>query len=216
MNTDIRRNAAVLLVVIAVITGMLWYAAQRARRGRGEYSGPRLQGGADVRGMQVPDAQLKSLDGRSFKLSDYRGKAVIVNFWATWCQPCKIEIPWLIDLQKQYRPEGLEVIGISLDESDEDDVADFAEDIGINYTVAMGTDAIGDAFGGVQGLPMTFYVDRNGKIIERVLGIAGHSEMETTVKKALATSVQPTVAPDQRNIAADGNSAKKSDAKTRP
>ncbi len=115
-----------------------------------------------------------------------KGKAVLLNFWATWCQPCKIEMPWFVELQKQYGPGGLQVLGIAMDDASPQDIAQFAKDLGVNYPVLIGKEAVGNAYGGVQFLPETFYIGRDGKIVDRVFGLKGRGEIEDDVKKALA------------------------------
>lgn len=133
----------------------------------------------------APDFTLKSMDGPNLRLQEQRGRVVMVNFWATWCGPCKIEIPWLEDLQKQYAPQGLQIVGVSMDDDPPAKVAKFAQDQGINYTVVMGNDKVADLYGGVDGLPETFYIGRDGKIVNRVMGLVGHKEIEENIQSAL-------------------------------
>lgn len=173
------RNTVVMVVVILVVTGMLVAGKYLVRQ-----SGPTVAAG-DVKGRPAPDFQLKELDGRILRLSDLRGKAVLLNFWATWCAPCKVEIPWFIDLQKQYGPQGLQIVGVSMDDSGNDAVAKFASEMGINYPVAVGDDKLADAYGGVQALPTTFYIGRDGKFVSRVYGLVSHSEVESNIRAAL-------------------------------
>jgi peroxiredoxin len=142
----------------------------------------------------APDFELASLDGKRLRLSDYRGKAVLLNFWATWCAPCKIEMPWFVDLQKQYAAQGLQVIGVAMDDSGEEAIAKFAREMGVNYPVLIGKEAVGDAYGGVEFLPTTFIIDRQGRVVERVFGLVGRSEFEDNVKKALGPGASPTQA----------------------
>ena len=142
--------------------------------------------GAKMKGQPAPDFTLQSLDGKSVHLSDFRGKAVLLNFWATWCQPCKIEMPWFVELQKRYGPEGLQVVGIAMDDASPADIARFAKDLGVNYPILVGKDAVGDAYGGVQFLPETFYIGRDGNVVDRVFGLKGKGEIEDDIKKALA------------------------------
>src|SRR6516162_3786104 len=89
----------------------------------------------DVRGKVAPDFDLVSLDGERVKLSDYRGKAVLLNFWATWCSPCKVEMPWFVDLQKKYGTDGLVILGIAMDDTETPKIAQFASEMGVNYPV---------------------------------------------------------------------------------
>lgn len=172
-----RRNAWILAVLIVVVAIML--LAPRFVKNR-----PTLVG-ADPTGQTAPDFVLKDIDGKTVKLSDFHGKAVVLNFWATWCPPCKTEMPWLVDLQQQYSPEGLTVVGVALDEAGDDEIAKFARDMKLNYPVLIGDDKTSDAYGSVQMLPTTFYIDREGKIVARVIGLTGKREIEDNMKEAL-------------------------------
>jgi len=189
----VKRNAIVIAIVVVAVTLMLFVGVRMAKRG------PTLTKTAAVgkKGSVAPDFELKSLDGKQVKLSDFRGKAVVLNFWATWCAPCKIEMPWFVDLQKQYSSQGLQVIGVAMDDSGEQTIAKFAKEMGVNYLVLIGKEAVGDAYGGVEFLPTTFFIDRQGKVVDRVFGLVGHSEIEEDVKKSLGTasSAQANAAP---------------------
>lgn len=143
----------------------------------------------DVRGVQAPDFELTSLDGKRVKLSDYRGKAVLLNFWATWCSPCKVEMPWFVDLQKKYGNDGLVVVGIAMDDTETDKIAQFASEMGVNYPVLLGTDKVSEQYGNVEFLPTSFYIDRQGRIVGKGTGLLGRGEVEENVQKALASRV---------------------------
>lgn len=176
------RNWIVIAIMAAALAGMIFVGLHGARKGAGN-------GGmiGDVRGKEAPDFELKDVTtGKSVKLSDYRGKGVLLNFWATWCPPCKVEIPWFVDLQKQYGPDGLAIVGVAMDDASEQDISKFAQEMGINYPVLLGTDKVGAAYGGVEGLPTTFYIGRDGKIVDRVEGLRSHREIESNIKAALA------------------------------
>ncbi len=182
-----KRNNLVLVIVIAVVIGMIVFAG-RMHKKSAAVSGT-LQGNAV--GAMAPDFKLTTLDGKQVKLSDYRGKAVLLNFWATWCGPCKVEIPWFMDLEKQYAPQGLVVLGVAMDDDGKATVTKFAQEMKIDYTVVLGNDNVADQYGGVEGLPTTFYVDRNGKIVKVVAGLVSHSEIEDGIKEALNSSAAP-------------------------
>lgn len=185
------RNTVVLMVVIVLVAVMIYAGVHNSRKsGYRAYasSEDRLPAG-DVKGKTAPDFTLDTLEGQSVKLSDYRGKAVLLNFWATWCGPCKVEMPWFVDLQKQYGSQGLQIIGVAMDDSGKDAIDKFAKEMGVNYLILQGKEAVGDAYGGVLGLPTTFFIDRNGKIIDSSSGLIGKGEIEENIKKAL--SVQP-------------------------
>jgi peroxiredoxin len=153
-------------------------------------SGGSSSSGPAATGQPAPDFTLHSLDGKTVHLSDFRGKAVLLNFWATWCEPCKIEMPWFVALQKQYGPEGLQIVGIAMDDASTDDIAKFAKDLGVNYLILAdkesAREAVGNQYGGVQFLPETFYIGRDGKVVDKAFGLKGRGEIEDDVKKALA------------------------------
>lgn len=188
-----KRNVVTLIVAILFIAGVIFYGTRGARSARQTAAkvgatGTGAGAGDSLDNKMAPDFELASLDGKKVKLSDYRGKAVVLNFWATWCGPCKIEMPWLVALQNQYRAQGLEIIGVSMDDTGKDGVEKFAQQMGLNYTVLMGKDSVGEAYGGVQGLPTTFYIGRDGKVLDTVSGLISKSEIEDNIKKALATT----------------------------
>src|SRR5487761_1251710 len=114
---------------------------------------PAAEGLPDFRGKAAPAFTLKTTDGKTVSLADYKGKAVLLNFWATWCAPCKMEMPWLIQLQKKYAAQGFTVLGVSEDDGPAKPVADFAAKMGVNYPVMMGDDKLNKAYGGVDYLP---------------------------------------------------------------
>ncbi len=147
----------------------------------------------NVQGAQAPDFTLPTLDGTTVKLSDLRGKAVLLNFWATWCPPCKVEMPWFEDLQKQYGKEGLVVLGVAMDDSDRSTIAKFASELGVNYPVLLGTNQVSDDYGDVQYLPTTFYIGRDGAIVDKMTGLLDRKQIEDAVKKSLCAVPQPAL-----------------------
>jgi thiol-disulfide isomerase/thioredoxin len=184
-----RRNPLALVVVAVVAAAMLYVGLHAARR-----SGTAHPLGVAY-GTPAPDFTLETLDGQSLSLSSLRGKAVLLNFWATWCGPCKIETPWLVELQKQYGAQGLQIVGVAMDDSGKEEIAKFAKDMGVNYPVLLGKEAVGDAYGGVPALPESFFVSRDGKIVDKIMGLQGKSEIEDAVKKALNTQAAASAAP---------------------
>ena len=179
-----KRNAWILGLLAIVVALMI--TAPRFLK-------PRHRGGlpaASVAGKVAPDFTLKDINGNMVKLSDFRGKAVVLNFWATWCPPCKVEIPWFEDLQNKYGSQGLEVVGVALDDSSDKEIADFAKEMKMNYPVLLGKEETSDLYGGVEALPTTFYIDRNGKIITSVPGLIDRKEIEDNIVKALSTKIE--------------------------
>ena len=133
----------------------------------------------------APDFTRKSLDGKTIRLSDYRGKVVLLNFWATWCGPCIAEIPRFSGWQTKYGPQGLQVIGISMD----DDVAPvqkFNRKHQLTYPIVMGDEHLGELYGGVLGLPITYLIGPDGKIIARYMGETDLNQMEARIGKLLS------------------------------
>jgi thiol-disulfide isomerase/thioredoxin len=181
------RNPLALVVVAVIAAGMLYFGFHMARRSDGAPR-PSLLGYASP----APNFTLESLDGKPMSLSDLRGKAVLLNFWATWCAPCKIEMPWFIDLQKEYGGRGLQIVGVAMDDSSKEDIAKFAKDMGVNYPVLLGKESVGDAYGGVPALPESFFIGRDGRIVDRIIGLKGKGEIEDAIRKALNT--QPAAA----------------------
>ena len=183
-----KRDPVILIVVAVVISLMLVFGIQKTRRGSS--SGSLQGGGSSLQGQVAPDFSLASLNGEKLKLSDFRGKAVLLNFWATWCEPCKVEMPWFVDLQKKYGSQGLQVLGVAMDDASPKDIDEFAKKMGVNYPIVIGKEAVGDQYGGIPYLPSTFYIDRQGKVVERVFGLVSRSEIESNIQKALASQGQ--------------------------
>jgi peroxiredoxin len=132
----------------------------------------------------APDFVLNNLSGRPVKLSAFRGEVVLLNFWATWCGPCRAEIPSLVDLQDAYSHRGFSVLGVSLDEGDA--VKQFAGAHHMNYPVLIGDNKIADLFGGLKAVPTTFIIDRRGRIAAVHMGVCEPSEYEADIKAVLS------------------------------
>lgn len=133
----------------------------------------------------APDFTLKDINGNAMSLGDFKGKVVILDFWATWCPPCREEIPHFKELYTQYKEKGLEIIGVALDDGGLQDVKPFAEENGINYPILLGNDKVTRDYGGIKGIPTTFVIDRQGNIIEKFLGYRQKEVFEKIIKKLL-------------------------------
>ncbi len=131
------------------------------------------------------DFSLKDPSGNEVKLSNYKGQVVVLNFWATWCGPCRAEIPSFIKVREQLHDRGVEVIGVSLDQDDQQGIAEFARRFGINYPVVTGTMETVEAYGGMNAIPTTFFIDRQGRVASRHLGMLSLSEIEGAIKSLL-------------------------------
>ena len=133
---------------------------------------------------QAPAMTLSDIDGREVSLSDYEGQVVLLNFWATWCGPCKIEMPWFVEFQRQYKDQGFTVLAVSLDE-EFDGVKPFAEEYKLNFPVLLGNDDVAEDFGGIVALPTTLMIDKQGRIVNRHTGLVGRDDYEAEIKELL-------------------------------
>lgn len=167
---------AVLLVAGLYLVNRYWIAPATQRAGK-------LTGDRPM----APPFSLTDLNGRKLELADHKGKVVLLDFWATWCGPCRIEIPGFVRLQERYRDQGLVVIGISLDDGPEP-VREFYREFRMNYAVAMGNDRVTELYGGIIGLPTTFLIGRDGRIHSRHIGATDVSVFEEEIKELLAAS----------------------------
>jgi thiol-disulfide isomerase/thioredoxin len=190
----VKRSLLFILVIIVAITVALFVGKSFTKGGKGG-SGviasvlkPQEDGPAN--GTAAPDFTLKTLDGKDVSLSSLKGKAVMVNFWATWCEPCKIEMPWMVELQEKYRKDGFEIIGVAMDDSDNKEIAAFAKKMNVNYTILKGSEKVADLYGGLDGLPTNFFLDRNGKVIDSFKGLRSESVIVDDIKKALASETK--------------------------
>lgn len=177
------KSLGVILVVAVVVVG-LW-AAQRywlsslPARPTAEQSGGGLM--ASVPDVALPDATTKLI-----RLREFEGKVLVINFWATWCLPCKLEIPFFNQVYNQYRAQGVEFIGISVDAGGWKDIEEFQKEVAIAYPVVLADAAkISEEFGGLQGLPVTIYVNRQGRIVRKHIGITGIDELRATIGRLL-------------------------------
>src|SRR5215470_11948000 len=137
---------------------------------------------------------IKGLDGKDVTVADFKGKVVLVNFWATWCEPCKVEIPWLIEMQNKYGSKGFTVLGIAMDDEGESVVAPFVEKqrydvqgqkLPISYPLAIGDDKVADKFGGLLGYPTSILISRDGKVLKRTTGLIDYDATTKTIEGAL-------------------------------
>jgi peroxiredoxin len=205
----VKRNQWVIVLVLAALALMLWSGIKNYKR-RKQYAQHQAQQGTlvpetannqsvqqdvaadeglpDLRGKRAPEFNLRTVDGKKVSLSDYKGKAVLINFWATWCAPCKIEMPWLVALRSQYAPQGFEILGVNEDDAGTPraKLAKFGQEQGLNYPLLVGDDAMSRKYGGVEFLPTSYFVGRDGKIVAETAGLVSKSEVEASIRKALA------------------------------
>jgi peroxiredoxin len=135
--------------------------------------GPAASVKSDNERKPAPDFALKDANGQTVHLSDYRGKVVLLDFWATWCGPCKVEIPWFMEFEQQFKDKGFAVLGVSMDEDGWTAVKPYIQQLKVNYRIVLGNDMVGDQYGGVDSLPTTFLIDRQGRIASTHVGLSG-------------------------------------------
>ncbi len=209
-----KRNTIVLCAVLVILAIFGWagwanwqYRRQAAEKrlasaARGELVPDPMSGGlkylSPFIGKPAPAFTLQDLQGAKVSLGSYKGKAVLVNFWATWCGPCKIETPWLIELRNKYAAQGFEVLGISTEgddlkpndkagwEKQKAAIAKFVSQEKVPYPVLVNGDSLSQAYGGLDAMPTSFYIDRKGNVIAAQMGLTSESEIEANIKKALA------------------------------
>jgi cytochrome c biogenesis protein CcmG/thiol:disulfide interchange protein DsbE len=172
------------LALIVVVAGLYFMTRQHGvphgigGAGTGEYS-------------LAPNFSLPDLAGRRLDLSSYRGKVVLLDFWATWCDPCREEVPHFVELQKKYGGQGLQIVGISMDDGPEA-VRDFYQRFKMNYPVVMGNAETGELYGGVLGLPIAFLIGRDGRITAKHIGATDISVLENEIANLLRGSAGST------------------------
>jgi thiol-disulfide isomerase/thioredoxin len=207
---DVKRMALVVVVMVVGISMMLWagwhnlrerrLAMQQAQQSHvalvpGSAASPAEDDMPKLTGKTAPAFTLTTLDGKKVSLADYKGKSVLVNFWATWCAPCKIEMPWFEEFRKQYAAQDFVILGVTADpDAGKDTIAKVAQKTGVTYPILLGTDATMSSYGGVDYLPMSFYVNKDGVVVTQTAGLGTKDEIEANIKKLIAASASASTA----------------------
>ncbi|MCL2660870.1 MAG: TlpA family protein disulfide reductase [Acidobacteriaceae bacterium] len=190
------RKALALLVMIAGVSLMLWAgwqnlrqrrpAAPRANEPVSTSNEPQDAMDTPLAGKPAPGFVLTALDGKKVSLADYKGRPVLVNFWATWCDPCRLEMPWFEQFRKQYADKGFEVLGIATN-SGKDDIEKVIRKTGVNYPILLSDATVEKNYGATDAVPMSFYVDRKGMVVAEVAGAGSKDDIEANIQKAIAS-----------------------------
>ena len=135
----------------------------------------------------APDFSVEALGrGQHYRLADFAGGVLLLNFWATWCGPCRIEMPWLAKIYARHRSQGLTILGVNMDDGDMPAVERFAREMGVTYPIARNNDLIVSAYGGVRFLPQSYLIGQNGEILQRIFGVPSTRDLEAAIMDALS------------------------------
>jgi len=189
------RKTGLIIATVGVLIAVTVFADRATRVPRQSASDPSdLVSGEKSMGKLAPQVTLKNLDDRDVSLSDYKGKVVLVNFWATWCEPCKVEIPWLIEMQQKYGDRGFTILGFAMDEEGKSVVAPFVakeryqvngHKLAMNYPILISNDDAADKFGGLLGYPTSVLISRDGRQIKRITGLISYEEIAKAIESNL-------------------------------
>lgn len=166
----------VLLIVVIAIAVVVYEAARRSSHSKGGHPG--------AVDSAAPQFSLQDIDGKPLSLANYQGKVVLLNFWATWCTPCRGEIPQFVEFQNTLGPQGLQLIGISMDDEAKP-VHEFYQQFKMNYPVAIGSANLAESYGGVLGLPVTFLIGRDGRIAAKYIGATDLAALQQKIQSLL-------------------------------
>jgi len=212
----VKRNTIVIGITLLILATFAWagwanweYRRQAAERALASASHadlvPVVPGdvpaeASPLMGKPAPEFTLEDLKGDKISLSSFKGKPLLINFWATWCGPCKIETPWLVELQNEFASQGLQIIGISTEGDDlkaddkdgwahdKDAIAKFVKEYHLQYPVLINGDSLSNDYGGLDVMPTSVYVDRTGKVVAVQLGITSKDDMVANIRKALGSA----------------------------
>ena len=185
MNAKTKWIVAGLIFLLALGIGTRFLLS--SDRQASESPGGTVPGGmAGAEGTMAPDFTLPAARGEgTVSLSEYRGNVVLINFWATWCPPCREEIPAFVQVRDSLHAQGFEIIGVALDEGGASVVVPFAQEYAISYPLAIGDQAVTQRYGGIRGIPASFLVDREGKIVQKYVGAIDAQTLENAVRAVL-------------------------------
>jgi len=187
------RKILLIIGTVVVLIGVTVYADRATRvKPRSSLDHPDRVDASG--GTPAPEATFKDLDGKDVPLSQFKGKVVLVNFWATWCEPCQVEIPWLIEMQQKYSSKGFTILGVDVDDEGNNVVSAYTakerfnvngQKLAMNYPILRGNDAVADKFGGLLGYPTSFLISRDGKVVKKFQGLISYAEIANAIESQL-------------------------------
>jgi peroxiredoxin len=180
---SVRRGSIKFLQLAAFVATVLLLGCMRSSTLSNESSDSAIK--AESARKPAPDFTLKDANGAPVKLADYKGKVVLLNFWATWCGPCKVEIPWFMEFEQKYKDRDFAVLGVSFDDDGWKSVKPYVESHKINYRIVIGTEELGQLYGNVEALPTSFIIDREGRIAARHEGLVDKQDYQDEILKLL-------------------------------
>ena len=188
------KNTILIFAVALALSLGLWYLNKVTRvKATNSVKNTELAD-AKIDGKPAPEVKFKDLDGNDVTLAQYKGTVVLVDFWATWCEPCYVEIPWLIEMQQKYAAKGFTVLGVSMDEDGKSAVVPFlakerftvnSQKLPMNYPIVLGNDEIADKFGGLLGYPTGFLISRDGKVVKKFQGLTSFDDIAKAIESQL-------------------------------
>ena len=176
-----RTRLPIALVLLTMVVGVFWVMS-RVSTERPVRRPPVKEVG---KRQEAPDFALKDIDGKTVRLSDYRGKVILLDFWATWCGPCKMEIPWFMEFERKYKDRGFAVLGLSMDDDGWQSVKPFIQEFGMNYRVMIADERTGALYGGIDALPTAFLIDREGRVATEQVGVSSRRDFEDGIEALL-------------------------------
>lgn len=204
INNDLPRRLGVLGFLVLAIAALFWAGVHNLRARRATLEANRVEltpaspgvgadtaapdaEGANLIGHSAPQFTLTDTDGHKVSLADFKGHPVMLNFWATWCGPCKLEMPWIQEFSAKYKSQGLVILGMDQDtDTARTTIAETAKKIGVSYPILLPDEKVANAYGGVEYLPETFYVDKAGKILRVGAGVPSKDQMEALIQQTIA------------------------------
>ncbi len=203
-----KRSALVLVVMVAVIAAVFWAGVHNLRARRARMQAQEQREAAMMPDMKLPPGEepmdangnapspmqhkpapaftLTDLSGKKVSLSDYKGHPLVINLWATWCGPCKIEMPWFEEFRKKYSAQGFEVLGVADDtDAGKDAIAGTARKLGVTYPILLASSTMEKAYGDPEVLPTSFWVARDGTVTEVTAGLGTKAELEARIKETV-------------------------------